>query len=140
MHDSLNAIYDSLGTSQYETVLDREWELIQPKSIDYGILEKAKNVYTIEADFQWNDLGSWYSLFSVLTKNDDKSYYDGDVISLQSENNLVISPNRLTAIVGIDNLAIINLDDATLIVQHDKCEAVKDVVNMLKTMNKSEFL
>ena len=59
---------------------------------------------------------------------------------MQSENNFVISPNRLTAVVGIKNMTIINLDDATLIVPHDKTEAVKDVVNMLKTMNKSEYL
>ena len=140
LHQSLDAIYDALSTSQYTTVLEREWELVQPESIDYGILEKAKNVYTVEADFQWNDLGSWYSLFSVMTKNKETSYHDGDVISVQSENNLVISPNRLTAVVGIKDMAIINLDDATLIVPHDKSEAVKDVVNMLKTMNRSEYL
>ena len=140
LHDSLDAIYDSLSTTQYDTVLDREWELIQPESIDYGILEKAKNVYTIEADFKWKDLGSWYSLFTVLTKNNETNYHEGDVISVQSENNLVISPNRLTAVVGINNVAIINLDDATLIVPHDKSETVKDVVNMLKTLNKSEYL
>ena len=140
LHDSLNAICDSMGTPHYNNVLDREWELIHPESIDYGILEKSKNVYTIKADFQWNDLGSWYSLFSVLSKNNNTSFHDGDVISVQSENNLVISPNRLTAIVGINNMAIINLDDATLIVPHDKSESVKDVVNMLKTMNKSEYL
>ena len=61
LHDSLGAIYDSLNTTQYDTVLDREWELIQPESIDYGVLGKAKIVYTIKADFQWNDLGSWSS-------------------------------------------------------------------------------
>ncbi|MBC8257019.1 MAG: mannose-1-phosphate guanylyltransferase [Candidatus Marinimicrobia bacterium] len=140
LHDSLDSIYDALGSTQYETVLDREWELVQPESIDYGILEKAKNVYTIKADFQWNDLGSWYSLFSVLTKNNDTNYHDGDVISVQSENNLIISPDRLTAVVGVNDMAIINLDDATLIVPHDKSEAVKDVVKMLKSMNKSEYL
>ena len=140
LHDCLDTIYNSLNTIEYDTVLEREWDLIKPESIDYGILEKAKNVYTIEADFQWNDLGSWYSLFTVLSTNKETNYHDGDVISVQSENNLVISPNRLTAVVGINNMTIINLDDATLIVPHDKSEAVKDVVNMLKTMNKLEYL
>ena len=140
LHDSLDSIYDALTTDQYDTVLDREWELVQPESIDYGILEKAKNVYTIKADFQWNDLGSWYALFNVLTKNNETNYHDGDVISVQSENNLIISPGRLTAVVGVKDMAIINLDDATLIVPHDKSEGVKDVVKMLKSMNKSEYL
>ena len=140
LHDSLDSIYDALTTDQYDTVLDKEWELVQPESIDYGILEKAKNVYTIKADFQWNDLGSWHSLFNVLTKNNETNYHDGDVISVQSENNLIISPGRLTAVVGVKDMAIINLDDATLIVPHDKSEGVKDVVKMLKSMNKSEYL
>ena len=140
LHQSLDSIYDALSTSQYETALDREWELVQPKSIDYGILEKARNVYVIKANFKWNDLGSWKSLFSVLTKNKEQNYYEGDVISLQSKNNLVISPNRLTAVVGVKDMAIINLDDATLIVSHEQSEAVKDVVNMLKSMNRKKYL
>lgn len=140
LHKSLDAIYDTLFTPQYEMALDREWELVQQESIDYSILEKANNVYTIEADFKWNDLGSWQSLFSVLTKNKDHNYYEGDVISLQSKNNLIISPNRLTAVVGIKDMAIINLDDATLIVPHEKSEAVKDVVDMLKSLNRKEYL
>ena len=140
LHQSLEAIYDALLTSKYETVLDREWILLQPDSIDCGILEKANNVYTIEADFKWNDLGSWKSLFDVLTKNKEQNYHDGNIISLQSENNLIISPNRLTAVVGVKNMAIINLDDATLIVPQEKSEMVKDVVNMLKSMNRTEYL
>ena len=140
LHQSLDVINDTLSKSQYKTVLDREWKLVQPKSIDYGILEKARNVYTIEADFKWNDLGSWQALFSVLTKDKEQNYYEGDVISLQSENNLIISPNRLTAVVGVKDMAIINLEDATLIVPHEQCEAVKDVVNMLKSLNRKEYL
>ena len=62
------------------------------------------------------------------------------MISVKSENNLIISPNRLTAVVGINNMTIINLEDATLIVPLDKTEEVKDVVNMLKTINKLEYL
>ena len=89
LYDCLDSINDAFMTSQYDTVLDREWELIQSESIDYGILEKANNVYTIKADFQWNDLGSWHSLFNVLTKNNETNYHDGDVISVQSENNLI---------------------------------------------------
>ena len=140
LHQSLDVIYDALSSSQYEITLDREWELVRSESIDYGILEKSKNVYTIEADFKWNDLGSWQSLFSVLTKNKEQNYYEGDVISLQSKNNLVISPNRLTAVVGVQDMAIINLDDVTLIVPHEQSEAVKDVVTMLKSLNRQEYL
>ena len=91
-------------------------------------------------DANWSDIGSWYSLYSILTKNKDNSHHTGNVISIKSENNLVISPKKLTAVIGIKNMTIINLADATLIVPHSESEAVKDVVQMLRTMNKSEYL
>ncbi len=139
LHDSLDAIYDALGTDKYNIVLDREWELIQPESIDYGILEKAKNVHTIKANFEWNDLGSWKALFDVLSSG-QKNVVDGDVLSILSSNNLVVSPHRLTAVVGVENMAVINLDDATLVVPLSMAEGVKDVVKMLESMNKDEYL
>ena len=140
LYQSLNTIYNSISTNQYEAILSKEWETILSESIDYGILEKTDNIYTVKADFKWNDLGSWKSLFDILTKNSEKNYHDGDVISLQSENNLVISPNRLTAMIGVNNMTIINLEDVTLIVPHKHAEAVKDIVNMLKTLNRNEYL
>tara|TARA_B110000438_G_scaffold260406_1_gene270433 strand:- start:283 stop:1350 length:1068 start_codon:yes stop_codon:yes gene_type:complete len=140
LHDSLDAIYDAISTKEYDIVLDREWELVRPESIDYGILEKAKNVYTVKASFKWSDIGSWNSLFKALPKNDENNYHEGEVIALDTNNNLIISPNRLTAVIGVQGLSIINLDDATLIVPHNKAEEVKNIVNMLKTLNKVEYL
>ena len=103
-------------------------------------LEQSNNIYTIAADFKWNDLGSWKSLFDILPKNKDKNHYEGDVISLQSNNNLIISPNRLTAVIGIKDLTIINLNDATLIMPHEKAEEVKNIVEMLKSLNNNKYL
>ena len=140
LHRKLLSIHDSIDNNNYEEVLNSEWHEIISESIDYGILEKSNNIHTIAADFKWNDLGSWKSLFDILPKNKDNNHYEGDVISLQSNNNLVISPNRLTAVIGIKDLAIINLDDATLIVPHEKAEAVKNIVDMLKSLNSNEYL
>ena len=103
--------------------------------------EKArKPSFVIEADFRWNDIGSWKSLFSVLKKNNENNYYDGDIISIQSNNNLIISPNRLTGVIGINNMIIINLEDATLIVPRSQSEGVKEIVKMLETLNKKKYL
>jgi len=140
LYKSLHIIYNSISTNQYKTTLLKEWETLPSESIDYGILEKTNNVYTAKADFKWNDLGSWKSLFDVLTKNSEQNFYDGDIISLHSENNLVISPNRLTAMIGIKNTTVINLDDVTLIVPHEHAETVKDIVNMLKSLNRNEYI
>ncbi|MBC8213770.1 MAG: mannose-1-phosphate guanylyltransferase [Candidatus Marinimicrobia bacterium] len=140
LHDSLDAIYDSIGTPQYNTVLDREWELIQPQSIDYGILENAKNVYTVKTDFQWNDMGSWKSLFEVMDKNQNNNVAKGEVLTLDTKNSMIYSPDRLTAIIGMDNIAVVNLEDTTLIMPISEAEKVRDIVKMLESMNKEEYL
>ena len=140
LHQSLDSIYDALSTSQYETVLDREWELVQPESIDYGILEKANNVYTVKADFEWSDLGTWESLFKAFEKNEQGSLHEGEVVTVDSKNNLVISPNRLTALIGVEDLVVVNLMDVTLIMPQSESEKVKTIVKMLESMNKEDYL
>jgi len=59
---------------------------------------------------------------------------------VDSKNNLVISPNRLTALIGVENLAVVNMMDATLIMPQSESEKVKKIVQMLKTMNKEDYL
>ncbi len=140
LHDSLDVIYDAMNSSQFDVVLDREWEIIRSESIDYGILEKAENVYTIKADFGWSDLGSWQSLFNILDKNSKGSVHDGEVVSVDSQNNFVISPNRLTTLIGVENLTVVNMMDVTLIMPHAESEKVKTIVKMLESMNKDEYL
>ena len=69
----LNIINKALSTSKYEHQLKKEWDSIYPESIDYGILEKANDVYTIQADFKWNDLGSSGDVYLKWTNDDDES-------------------------------------------------------------------
>ncbi|MBT5077945.1 MAG: mannose-1-phosphate guanylyltransferase [Candidatus Marinimicrobia bacterium] len=140
LHDSLDVIFDNMDSPQYDIVLDREWEIISPESIDYGILEKAKNVYTVKADFEWSDLGTWDSLFKAFDKNEQGSLHDGEVVTVDSKNNLVISPNRLTALIGVEDLAVVNMMDVTLIMTKSESEKVKTIVKMLESMKKEDYL
>ncbi len=140
LHDSLDVIFDNMDSPQYDIVLDREWEIITSESIDYGILEKAKNVYTVKAYFEWSDLGTWDSLFKAFEKNEQGSLHDGEVVTVDSKNNLVISPNRLTALIGVEGLAVVNMMDVTLIMPQSESEKVKTIVKMLKSMNKEDYL
>ena len=68
--ESLNEIATRL---QKGKSFQQQWDLIQPESIDYGLLEKAKNIYVVRGDFKWNDIGSWNSLYDVLTSNADNN-------------------------------------------------------------------
>lgn len=135
LHESLSSIYDSINTSDYKIVLKQEWNIIQSESIDYGILEKAKNVYTIAGDFQWIDIGSWKSLFDFM-KKDKSNFFDGNVVTIDTKKSLVISPNKLTTVIGMTDIAIINLDDTTLVMPLNRAEEVKEIVKLLNNQNK----
>lgn len=116
------------------------WEKIKPESIDYGIMEKAKDVYLIKAKFEWSDLGSWNTVYDYMHKNDDGNAIKGDGIVLNGKNNFIQSDNRLTAIVGLDNIVVVSTDDATLVIPKDQVEDVKDLVNYIKKQNRKELL
>ena len=133
-------IYNSLNNQNYNKILDKEWDLINKESIDYGILQKAKNVYTIMAQFKWSDLGSWKSFFDFVDKDENGSFYSGNVISINSSKNLIISPNKLTATIGLQNITVINLNEMTLILPTSEAESVKKLVTKIKSLNKDQYL
>ncbi len=116
------------------------WNEIKPESIDYGIMEKAKDAYLIKAKFEWSDLGSWNTVYDYMHKTDEGNAIRGDGIVLKGKNNFIQSDNRLTAIVGLDNIVVVNTDDATLVIPKDQVENVKDLVDYIKKQKRKELL
>ena len=116
------------------------WEGIKPESIDYGLMEKTKDVYLIKAKFDWSDLGSWNTVYDKMHKNDEGNAIRGDGIVLNGKNNFIQSNNRLTAVVGLDNVVVVNTNDATLVIPKDRVEDVKDLVAHINKLNRKELL
>jgi mannose-1-phosphate guanylyltransferase len=84
-------------------------------SLDYAIMENIKQMIMLEADFNWSDLGNWHSLWQFQEKDLTDNYCEGDIIKIDTTNSYISSNNKLTALIGIDNLIIVNTDDALLI-------------------------
>jgi mannose-1-phosphate guanylyltransferase len=103
-------------------------------------MEKANNIFVIPADFEWNDLGSWDALYDIFSKKDKDNVVRGLGTIIEGENNLIQSNNRFTAIIGVDNLVVVNTDDATLVVPRDKVEKVKDLVKWLDEKGHKDLL
>ena len=112
------------------------WDKIKPESIDYGLLEKSKNIYVVTANFKWNDVGSWRALYDVLNPNDEGNIIRGNGKVIDGENNLIQSDKNFTAIIGLDNVVVVNTKDATLVVKKDDVEKVKDLVSFLEKKKK----
>ena len=134
--ESLNQIAPRLQKG--ESFQD-QWDLIEPESIDYGLFEKAKNIYGVSGEFKWNDIGSWDALYDVLNSNDDGNIIRGNGKVLNGENNLIQSNGKFTAVIGASNLVVVNTEDATLVVPRDKVEDVKELVDFLKNSGNQEL-
>lgn len=116
------------------------WDKINPESIDYGLMEKADNVYVIKAEFDWSDVGSWQSVYELSSKTKDGNVIRGDGTVLGGKNNLIESEGRFTALIGADDLVVINTEDATLVVPREKVEEVKTLVEFLQKRERKELL
>ena len=119
---------------------DDIWETILPESIDYGLMEKADNIFVIPAQFEWNDLGSWDALYEIFSKKENDNVIRGLGTVLDGENNFIQSNEKFTAVIGLDNIVVVNTNDATLVVARDKVEKVKDLVRWLDKKNFKDLL
>ena len=137
LHDSLTKIAPKLSSGES---FDGLWDLIEPESIDYGLLEKASNIYVVSGEFRWNDIGSWNALYDILNPSKDGNIVKGNGEVIKGKNNLIHSNGRLTAIVGADDLIVINTDDVTLVVPNHKVEDVKELVEILKASGKDNLI
>ena len=121
-------------------VLDSEsLRLVEGDSIDYAVMEKATNVAVVSTAFEWNDIGSWTAMAGVFDEDSNGNAVYGDVIAIDSNNCLVDSKSRLTALVGTKDIVVVNDEDATLVVHKDKVQDVKKVVEALKQGQRPEY-
>lgn len=139
-YEILREVGESVGSKNYQSTLDARWEFLAPQSVDYGILEKAKNIYVVRSEFEWSDVGSWNSFYEMLPKNGDGNVIRGDALVLDAKNNLIHSNSKMTAIVGMENIVVVNTDDATLILPRDRVEEVKKIVNLLQKSGSDDLL
>ncbi|MBD3275464.1 MAG: NTP transferase domain-containing protein [Candidatus Marinimicrobia bacterium] len=140
LYDSANAIKEALESPDYEQVVEREWKTLRSESIDYGVMEKAGNVYVVRGEFFWSDLGSWASVYELADKDDQENVIQGRALMLNSEGNYVYSPNRFVATIGLNNMIIINTNDVTMVVERDKAEDVKNIVDALEKNEMEDYL
>lgn len=111
-------------------------------SIDYGIMEKAKNVFTISADMGWSDLGTWGSLYSYADKNDEGNVIQGkNVITYDSENCIVNVPkDKLVVLQGLKDMIVVESDGILLVCKRTEEQQIKRIVNDVKASKGSKFV
>jgi mannose-1-phosphate guanylyltransferase len=102
-------------------------------SVDYAILEKAKSVATVLADFDWDDIGAWTSLTKHLPADASGSVFRGPVVSSGTSNTIAVSNGRVIALCGVKDLVVIETADAVLVCHRG---AVQDIKKLLPQLPK----
>jgi len=141
----LQKIADAYGTRAFEKTFARFYPKCENISVDYAILEprsakgeRASNLFCIPANYGWNDLGSWAALYEHRARDGENVLYAAAGFALNATGNYVHSPKKFVAAVGVDDLVVVETDDALLITTREHSQDVGKIVKYLdeKKLNK----
>jgi len=103
-------------------------------------MEKSQNVFLVKGDFSWSDVGSWEEVYRLSDKDQDGNAMLGKGYTERATNSYIFNPKKFTALIGVDNLIVIETDDALLICNRNDAQSVKNVVDYLKINKIEEYL
>ncbi len=139
-YEAFEPLQDALGTDQEHEVLVKSFQSCPHISIDYGVMERASNVYVVPGSFGWSDVGDWRAVYGLSDKNEHGNAVHGNVIMHDSSRCLVQSNDRLVVLVGIHDAMVVDTEDAVLICNKESAQQVKNVVDYLHAHQLEEFV
>lgn len=107
-------------------------------SIDYAVMEKSRNVAVIPANMEWTDVGSWSGMDHIAEKDGSGNIFSGDVFSHDCSGSIIQAESRLIAVVGLEDIVVVDTPDALLVCKKDRSQDVKKVVEDLKKAGRKE--
>ena len=141
MEPVLATLVAAAGTPDEESVFAAEFPKLTKISFDYAIAEKAERVAVVPAQIGWNDVGSWSRLHRARGSADETgSVTVGHVRNVGSSNSFVYSPDKLVALIGLDDIVIIDTPDALLVAHRSRSEEVKQIVDQLNADGRKDLL
>ncbi|SKA03724.1 mannose-1-phosphate guanylyltransferase [Selenihalanaerobacter shriftii] len=131
LHQALERMKEAIGTESEFEVLTKEFEKLDSISIDYGIMEKADDIYVIPGDFGWDDVGSWPALERVREADKAGNVVKGNHIGLETKNSIIQGNGKLITTVGLEDVVIVDTEDAILICDKKKAQDIKKLRKQL---------
>jgi mannose-1-phosphate guanylyltransferase len=145
-HVALMRVAETMGSSRHAAVLKREYSQLENISVDYAILEpasrnpKRSRVLVVPAAIDWSDIGSWAAVYERLAKGAGTNVSTGKVLALDAGGNLIWSPSKFVAAVGVSGLIIVETPDALLVCSREHAQDVARVVKWLEQQNLQKLL
>jgi len=139
--EQLDAIQETLGTPGYRKALERIYPDCPSISIDYGVMEKSHRIVVVPADFGWSDVGSFAALTDVRATDHLGNVAEGDAVVIDGRNNVVLAGRgRPVAVVGCEDMVVVDAGDAILVCRRDRAQDVRKAVEELQRRGREEVL
>lgn len=136
----LRRIGDAIGAPDEKDVLEKEFSAFKSESIDYGIMEKADHIYTLPGSFGWDDVGSWNAVERIQPANEFGNVVHGNAVTVDTKRCIIQGGKKLIATVGLEDIIIVDTDDALLVCEKGDAGEIKKVLENLKICNRTEYL
>ncbi|NIR49374.1 mannose-1-phosphate guanylyltransferase [candidate division KSB1 bacterium] len=140
LYDGLMEIKEVLGTPEEEETIRRVYCQIKSISVDYGVMEHAEDVVVIKGKFGWNDLGSWDEVYNILEKDEDDNVLVGEHIIKDSRNCYVEAPGKCVALMGVNDLIVVDTGDVLLICPRERAQDVKELADVAKRRKLDQYI
>ncbi len=140
LHADLQKLKPFLERGELDAGVSRIYPDLESISIDYGVMEKASNVLMVPADFGWNDLGTWASMTQIWPKDDQHNVFQGEIMALDSRRNVVYSRQRLCVLLGIEDLIVVDTDDALLVCPVTRAQDVGKILDLMRQRGMEQYV
>jgi mannose-1-phosphate guanylyltransferase len=137
---NLTEVGNSIHTPEYRLALEKAWTKIKEQTIDYGIMEHAADVVVIPVDIGWTDVGNWASLAELLPIDQNGNAFIGPCKEIDTHNTFVFGGKRLVATIGLQDIVIVDSEDALLVCAKNREQEVRDIVDQLKKSGENQWL
>jgi len=140
LYDGLGKIQKTIGTDAYNDTLNKEFQAFPSESVDYGIMEHAENIYSLQGNFGWDDVGSWLAVSRIKKTDENDNVIHGNVIAVQTKDCIIEGKDKLIAAVGLQDMIIVDTEDALLVCNKDSAGEIKKVLSELRRLEKIQYL
>lgn len=142
VEDIFKSGVDAYNTDKEATFIEGAYSVCRNISIDFGVMEKAENVYVLSSDFGWSDLGTWGSLYAIRQKNEDQNAIVGKNVMTYDTNNCVInvSSDKLVVLQGLDDYIVVDEGNTLLICKKKDEQNIRQFVNDVKAEKGDKFV
>jgi mannose-1-phosphate guanylyltransferase len=141
MMSQLECVAKSHGTDEFDATFAQQFAAIRGVSIDYAVMEHAKNVVVIEAPFSWDDVGSWQAIGRLSPHDSQGNCVVGKHVGIDTTGSIIrTSDQHLIVTLGLEDCIVVHTDDATLVAHKRHEEAIRKVVPLLESRGLDEYL